>query len=104
MGVDGRPKATKRSPPSPKDSYFHLPLQVGSDKSRITCPSPLRHLLRVNLFLFFVAFPSSSFNMSDKEEQIQRAKLAEQAERYDDMASSMKAVTETGAELSNEER
>jgi len=42
--------------------------------------------------------------MSDKEEQIQRAKLAEQAERYDDMASSMKAVTETGAELSNEER
>jgi 14-3-3 protein beta/theta/zeta len=42
--------------------------------------------------------------MSDKEEQIQRAKLAEQAERYDDMASSMKAVTGTGAELSNEER
>ncbi|TRY80045.1 hypothetical protein TCAL_09792 [Tigriopus californicus] len=42
--------------------------------------------------------------MADKEEQIQRAKLAEQAERYDDMAASMKAVTETGAELSNEER
>jgi len=43
--------------------------------------------------------------MSDnKDEQIQRAKLAEQAERYDDMAASMKAVTETGAELSNEER
>lgn len=42
--------------------------------------------------------------MSDKEEQIQRAKLAEQAERYDDMAACMKAVTETGAELSNEER
>lgn len=36
--------------------------------------------------------------------QIQRAKLAEQAERYDDMAACMKAVTETGAELSNEER
>ena len=35
--------------------------------------------------------------MSDKEEQIQRAKLAEQAERYDDMAACMKAVTETGA-------
>jgi len=30
--------------------------------------------------------------------------LAEQAERYDDMASSMKSVTETGIELSNEER
>ncbi|XP_076398453.1 tyrosine 3-monooxygenase/tryptophan 5-monooxygenase activation protein zeta isoform X1 [Megachile rotundata] len=40
----------------------------------------------------------------DKEELVQRAKLAEQAERYDDMAASMKAVTETGVELSNEER
>lgn len=35
---------------------------------------------------------------------IQKAKLAEQAERYDDMATCMKAVTEQGAELSNEER
>jgi len=35
---------------------------------------------------------------------VQRAKLAEQAERYDDMAQSMKAVTETGHELTNEER
>merc|ERR1739838_602850 len=34
----------------------------------------------------------------------QRAKLAEQAERYDDMATAMKQVTETGVELSNEER
>ena len=42
--------------------------------------------------------------MTDKEELVQRAKLAEQAERYDDMASSMKSVTETGIELSNEER
>lgn len=40
----------------------------------------------------------------DKEELVQRAKLAEQAERYDDMAASMKSVTETGIELSNEER
>jgi len=40
----------------------------------------------------------------DKDELVQRAKLAEQAERYDDMASSMKNVTETGIELSNEER
>merc|ERR1711881_741758 len=38
------------------------------------------------------------------DEMVQRAKLAEQAERYDDMAQSMKAVTETGIELSNEER
>lgn len=44
--------------------------------------------------------------MSDqsKEELVQRAKLAEQAERYDDMATAMKKVTELGVELSNEER
>lgn len=39
-----------------------------------------------------------------REELVQRAKLAEQAERYDDMASAMKKVTELGVELSNEER
>ncbi|CAD6192682.1 unnamed protein product [Caenorhabditis auriculariae] len=43
--------------------------------------------------------------MSDnKEDLVQRAKLAEQAERYDDMAQAMKKVTEQGTELSNEER
>ena len=42
--------------------------------------------------------------MTDKDELVQKAKLAEQAERYDDMASSMKAVTEPVIELSNEER
>ncbi|KAM7411683.1 hypothetical protein PAMA_021594 [Pampus argenteus] len=40
----------------------------------------------------------------DKNDLVQKAKLAEQAERYDDMASNMKSVTEQGAELSNEER
>ncbi|XP_008298988.1 14-3-3 protein beta/alpha-A-like [Stegastes partitus] len=44
----------------------------------------------------------------DKEYAIQKAKLAEQAERYDDMAEAMKDVTqktkEDEAELSNEER
>ncbi|XP_066532633.1 tyrosine 3-monooxygenase/tryptophan 5-monooxygenase activation protein, theta polypeptide a [Hoplias malabaricus] len=40
----------------------------------------------------------------DKVDLIQKAKLAEQAERYDDMACAMKAVTEQGAELTNEER
>lgn len=40
----------------------------------------------------------------EKDELVQRAKLAEQAERYDDMALAMKQVTETGSELSNEER
>jgi len=39
-----------------------------------------------------------------KEELVQLAKLAEQTERYDDMAEAMKKVTEFGDELSNEER
>merc|ERR1712037_749414 len=47
---------------------------------------------------------SHGFTMTEKDELVQRAKLAEQAERYDDMAACMKSVTETGAELSNEER
>lgn len=43
--------------------------------------------------------------MDSREEMVQRAKLAEQAERYDDMAQAMKQVTESSeAELSNEER
>ncbi|NP_001079918.1 14-3-3 protein zeta [Xenopus laevis] len=40
----------------------------------------------------------------DKNELVQKAKLAERAERYDDMAACMKRVTEEGGELSNEER
>lgn len=39
-----------------------------------------------------------------KGDYVQRAKLAEQAERYDDMADFMKHVTEIGLELTNEER
>jgi len=39
-----------------------------------------------------------------KLEFVQRAKLAEQGERYDDMAKYMKIVTETDVELTNEER
>jgi len=42
--------------------------------------------------------------VSERDELVQRAKLAEQAERYDDMAASMKKVTEGEGELSNEER
>lgn len=53
-----------------------------------------------NASLFFL-FRNISM---DKNELVQKAKLAEQAERYDDMASCMKSVTEQGAELSNEER
>jgi 14-3-3 protein beta/theta/zeta len=42
--------------------------------------------------------------MADRSELVQKAKLAEQAERYDDMANCMKKVTEQNEELSNEER
>lgn len=40
----------------------------------------------------------------DRDDLVQRAKLAEQIERYEDMAASMKSVTERGEELSSEER
>jgi len=40
----------------------------------------------------------------EKQDYVAKAKLAEQAERYDDMAESMKKVTESGTELTNEER
>jgi len=39
-----------------------------------------------------------------QKELVQKAKLAEQAERYDDMAAAMRAVTKEDNELSNEER
>lgn len=42
--------------------------------------------------------------MVDREQLVQKARLAEQAERYDDMAAAMKAVTELNEPLSNEER
>jgi 14-3-3 protein beta/theta/zeta len=42
--------------------------------------------------------------MTNKDEEVQRSKLAEQAERYDDMAAAMKKVTESNSELTNEER
>ncbi|KAF6024298.1 hypothetical protein EB796_017391 [Bugula neritina] len=42
--------------------------------------------------------------MSDREENVYLAKLAEQAERYDEMVSSMKKVAEENVELSVEER
>lgn len=39
-----------------------------------------------------------------QKELVQKAKLAEQAERYDDMAKEMKTFTEENNELTNEER
>ena len=52
--------------------------------------------------LFQITKHQKPATMTEKDELVQRAKLAEQAERYDDMAASMKSVTEAGAELSNE--
>uniref|UniRef100_A0A2K6STT2 14-3-3 domain-containing protein n=1 Tax=Saimiri boliviensis boliviensis TaxID=39432 RepID=A0A2K6STT2_SAIBB len=48
--------------------------------------------------------PRENHSVMDKNELVKKAKLAKQAERYDDMAACMKSVTEQGAELSNEER
>ena len=46
-----------------------------------------------------------SAKVVDKDELVQKAKLAEAAGRYEDMALFMKAVvTETGKGMSNEER
>lgn len=42
--------------------------------------------------------------MDSKENFVLKAKYAEQAERYDDMAAAMKSVTEAGHVLGNEER
>ncbi|XP_074539630.1 14-3-3 protein beta/alpha-B-like [Halichoeres trimaculatus] len=41
---------------------------------------------------------------ANKEDLVQKAKLAEQAERYDDMAAAMKQVTQGSQQLSTEER
>lgn len=67
------------------------------------CLPPLSFILPL---LATPLFPPAHVGaMTDREILVQKAKLAEQAERYDDMAADMKAVTEeSSAELSNEER
>ena len=42
--------------------------------------------------------------MADRAELVQKAKLAEEAERYDDMANAMKDVVKMNQALTNEER
>ena len=46
----------------------------------------------------------TEYPVVDKNDLVQKAKLAEQAERCDDMAACMKSATEPGAELAIEER
>ncbi|PWA16283.1 hypothetical protein CCH79_00004376 [Gambusia affinis] len=53
---------------------------------------------------FFILEKPPEHTIMDRTDLIQKAKLAEQAERYDDMADCMREVTEMGGELSNEER
>lgn len=78
---------------------------------------PVFCLVCLNLFIhcpLCFAFPDSRSSvltssahtevMVDKEQLIQQARLAEQAERYDDMAAAMKAVTEASPQLINDER
>ena len=61
-------------------------------------------MLRNCALELFIRETSKIEIMGEREDNVYKAKLAEQAERYDDMAASMKAVTESGIELSNEER
>lgn len=42
--------------------------------------------------------------MADREDSVYQAKLAEQAERYDEMVEAMKKVAKQGTELTVEER
>lgn len=48
--------------------------------------------------------PATKEGVQTRDGLVAKAKLAEQAERYDDMAASMKDVTQLDVELSNEER
>ncbi|CAI5769554.1 1433T protein [Podarcis lilfordi] len=89
------PPPSSPPPPPPPPPHLLDPAPERSERSRPSRRPPAR--------------PSASADPgfevpSDFTEMIQKAKLAEQAERYDDMATCMKAVTEQGAELSNEER
>ena len=60
------------------------------------------HCKQINIVLD--QFHSVEFMMGEKEDRVVRAIMAEQAERYEDMARYMKSVTEEGSELSNDER
>merc|ERR1712212_59319 len=75
---------------------------ISSEKGNIS--TQIHGFLKEKLFSFKQTTTTFTIKMEPKEEFVQKAKLAEQAERYDDMASSMKSVAETGVELSNEER
>merc|ERR1711962_1390687 len=65
---------------------------MGSAGPAIACETSVRELVR------------NSTTMGDREDKVYKAKLAEQAERYDEMVESMKKVARQGTELTVEER
>ncbi len=73
----------------------------------VVTESGLKKILQLSVSFCYLFLLAEFFIMAvNREQLVQRAKLAEQAERYDDMAEAMKLVTqaENGAELSAEER
>merc|ERR1711963_295301 len=57
-----------------------------------------------HLFISLLNFDIQTSKMADREDSVYQAKLAEQAERYDEMVESMKKVARQGIELTVEER
>merc|ERR1711962_1556634 len=65
---------------------------MGSAGPAIACETSVRELVR------------NSTTMADREDKVYKAKLAEQAERYDEMVEAMKNVASMDVELTVEER
>lgn len=91
--------------------YFHFDTLNDPEMKNCICwwnrrvIIPLFNLTDFNLsFSMFPILQWTVMSEAPQKELVQKAKLAEQAERYDDMAALMKSVTEEGQELSNEER
>merc|ERR1711963_238318 len=57
-----------------------------------------------HLFISLLNSDIQTSKMADREDSVYQAKLAEQAERYDEMVESMKKVARQGTELTVEER
>uniref|UniRef100_A0A8C2UIQ3 Tyrosine 3-monooxygenase/tryptophan 5-monooxygenase activation protein beta n=2 Tax=Coturnix japonica TaxID=93934 RepID=A0A8C2UIQ3_COTJA len=104
-----RPIRRRRCPPpSPRRRKGRV-LEAGSGAAApqgvcVRAPSGRRAPFASSVGIQPRSAPPPARIAMDKSELVQKAKLAEQAERYDDMAAAMKAVTEQGHELSNEER
>lgn len=63
-----------RQDPGTASPHYHVPIATFSSQTRET-------------------ETRTTFNMVDREQLVQKARLAEQAERYDDMAAAMKSVS-----------